>query len=61
MGSVGVPREKKSLAEVVEGFRIDYRFVVISGSKNVKHIKDNLNIMDIELTGRAALLSFSAI
>lgn len=35
---------------MVEGFRIDYRFVVISRSKNVKHIKDNLNIMDIELT-----------
>lgn len=27
------------------------RFVVIPGSKNVDHIKDNLNIMDFELTG----------
>ena len=26
-------------------------FVVIPGSKNVNHIKDNLNIMDFELTG----------
>ena len=26
-------------------------FVVIPGSKNVDHIKDNLNIMDFELTG----------
>jgi diketogulonate reductase-like aldo/keto reductase len=25
--------------------------VVIPGSKNVEHIKDNLNIMDFELTG----------
>ena len=25
-------------------------FVVIPGSKNVDHIKDNLNIMDFELT-----------
>ena len=26
-------------------------FVVIPGSKNVEHIRDNLNIMDFELTG----------
>ncbi|WP_308690350.1 aldo/keto reductase [uncultured Treponema sp.] len=26
------------------------RFVVIPGSKNVDHIKDNLNIMDFKLT-----------
>lgn len=26
-------------------------FVVIPGSRNVDHIKDNLNIMDFELTG----------
>ena len=25
-------------------------FVVIPGSKNIDHIKDNLNIMDFELT-----------
>ena len=27
------------------------RFVVIPGSKNIEHIRDNLNIMDFELTG----------
>lgn len=32
-------------------WHVQMGFVVISGSKNVDHFKDNLNIMDFELTG----------
>ena len=32
-------------------WHVQMGFVVIPGSKNVDHIKDNLNIMDFELTG----------
>ena len=32
-------------------WHIQMGFAVIPGSKNVDHIKDNLNIMDFELTG----------
>ena len=32
-------------------WHVQMGFVVIPGSKNVEHIKDNLNIMDFELTG----------
>ena len=31
-------------------WHIQMGFVVIPGSKNVEHIRDNLNIMDFELT-----------
>ena len=41
-------QRKKTLGKVDEGFRIDYRFVVISRSKNIDRVKDNLNIMDFE-------------
>lgn len=31
-------------------WHVQMGFIVIPGSKNVDHIKDNLNIMDFELT-----------
>lgn len=37
-------------AQVILRWHIQMGFVVIPGSKNVDHIKDNLNIMDFELT-----------
>nr|MBP3283515.1 aldo/keto reductase [Treponema sp.] len=40
----------KSPAQVILRWHIQMGFVVIPGSKNVDHIKDNLNIMDFELT-----------
>lgn len=41
----------KTPAQVILRWHIQMGFVVIPGSKNVAHIKDNLNIMDFELTG----------
>ena len=41
----------KTSAQVILRWHIQMGFVVIPGSKNVDHIKDNLNIMDFELTG----------
>lgn len=40
----------KTPAQVILRWHIQMGFVVIPGSKNVDHIKDNLNIMDFELT-----------
>ena len=40
----------KSPAQVILRWHIQMGFVVIPGSKNVSHIKDNLAIMDFELT-----------
>ncbi|MBP5443428.1 MAG: aldo/keto reductase [Treponema sp.] len=42
---------EKSPAQVILRWHVQMGFVVIPGSKNVNHIKDNLNIMDFELTG----------
>lgn len=41
----------KTPAQVILRWHIQMGFVVIPGSKNVEHIRDNLNIMDFELTG----------
>ena len=41
----------KTPAQVILRWHVQMGFVVIPGSKNVAHIKDNLNIMDFELTG----------
>ena len=40
----------KTPAQVILRWHIQMGFVVIPGSKNVEHIRDNLNIMDFELT-----------
>ncbi len=40
----------KTPAQVILRWHTQMGFVVIPGSKNVDHIKDNLNIMDFELT-----------
>ncbi|MBR6295203.1 MAG: aldo/keto reductase [Treponema sp.] len=40
----------KTPAQVILHWHVQMGFVVIPGSKNVEHIKDNLNIMDFELT-----------
>lgn len=40
----------KAPAQVILRWHIQMGFVVIPGSKSVAHIKDNLNIMDFELT-----------
>ena len=40
----------KTSAQVILRWHTQMGFVVIPGSKNVDHIKDNLNIMDFELT-----------
>ena len=40
----------KTPAQVILRWHVQMGFVVIPGSKNVNHIKDNLNIMDFELT-----------
>ena len=40
----------KSPAQVILRWHIQMGFVVIPGSKNVSHIRDNLAIMDFELT-----------
>ena len=42
---------EKTPAQVILRWHVQMGFVVIPGSKNVDHIKDNLNIMDFELTG----------
>ena len=41
---------KKSPAQVILRWHTQMGFVVIPGSKNVEHIKDNLNIFDFTLT-----------
>ena len=41
----------KTPVQVILRWHVQMGFVVIPGSKNVDHIKDNLNIMDFELTG----------
>ena len=41
---------EKTPAQVILRWHVQMGFVVIPGSKNVDHIKDNLNIMDFELT-----------
>ena len=41
----------KSSAQVILRWHTQMGFVVIPGSKNVDHIKDNLDIMDFTLTG----------
>ena len=40
----------KTPAQVILRWHVQMGFVVIPGSKNFDHIKDNLNIMDFELT-----------
>ena len=40
----------KSLAQVILRWHTQMGFVVIPGSKNVDHIKDNLDILDFKLT-----------
>ena len=40
----------KTPAQVILRWHVQMGFVVIPGSKNVDHIKDNLSIMDFELT-----------
>lgn len=40
----------KTPAQVILRWHVQMGFVVIPGSRNVDHIKDNLNIMDFELT-----------
>lgn len=40
----------KTPAQVILRWHVQMGFVVIPGNKNVDHIKDNLNIMDFELT-----------
>ena len=40
----------KSPAQVILRWHTQMKFVVIPGSKNVDHIRDNLNILDFELT-----------
>lgn len=40
----------KTPAQVILRWHVQMGFVVIPGSKNIDHIKDNLNIMDFELT-----------
>lgn len=41
---------EKSAAQIIMRWHIQMGFIVIPGSKNVEHIKDNLNIFDFELT-----------
>ncbi len=40
----------KSPAQVILRWHIQMGFIVIPGSRNIEHIKDNLNIFDFELT-----------
>ena len=40
----------KSAAQIILRWHTQMEFVVIPGSKNVDHIKDNLNILDFKLT-----------
>lgn len=40
----------KTPAQVILRWHIQMGFIVIPGSKNLEHIKDNLNIFDFELT-----------
>lgn len=40
----------KTPAQVILRWHVQMGFIIIPGSKNVDHIKDNLNIMDFELT-----------
>lgn len=40
----------KSAAQIILRWHIQMGFVVIPGSSNITHIKDNLNIMDFRLT-----------
>ena len=40
----------KSSAQIVLKWHIEMGFIVIPGSKNIEHIKDNLNIFDFNLT-----------
>ena len=41
----------KSTAQIILRWHTQMGFVVIPGSRNVAHIKDNLDILDFELTG----------
>lgn len=40
----------KSSAQIILRWHIQMGFIVIPGSKNIEHIKDNFNIFDFELT-----------
>ena len=40
----------KSPAQVILKWHVQMGFIVIPGSKNIDHIKDNFNIFDFELT-----------
>ena len=40
----------KSPAQIILRWHIQKGFIVIPGSRNIEHIKDNLNIFDFELT-----------
>ena len=42
-------KHHKSSAQVVLKWHIQMGFIVIPGSKNVDHIRDNINIYDFEL------------
>ena len=55
-------KHHKSTAQVVLKWHVQMGFIVIPGSKNVDHIKDNINIFDFELDNedmRNALTVFS--
>ena len=41
---------KKTPAQIILRWHIDMGFIVIPGSKNVEHIKDNFNILDFKLS-----------
>ena len=48
----------KSPAQVILKWHIQMGFIVIPGSKNIEHIKDNINIYDFNLTDKdMALIS----
>ena len=48
-GKIGA-KYAKTPAQVILRWHTQMGFVVIPGSKNVSHIRDNLNIFDFELT-----------
>ena len=40
----------KTPAQIILKWHIEMGFIVIPGSKNIEHIKDNFNIFDFKLT-----------
>ena len=47
---IDVKKYDKSSAQIILRWHTQKGFVVIPGSKNVDHIKDNLDILDFKLT-----------